>query len=132
VAILLSGFLIGCGNRHEDYILPDIFSVQSQDELLQIIAEEFYGHDEVYIGATMQQISEYVSLLLNIPGKTIEMYLEDFDFIVDAMGYDLLDSADTRWSLVRYGIESFFFVNDFIFHYLMLSVVGSVDKIIIT
>jgi len=125
--MMFFGFLVGCGSRREEYELPSVFYAQNQDELLQIISEDLYRSDEVYVGIAMQQISEFVSNLLSMADSSREIYLEDFDFLLSVVGNDLSDNTDAYWELVRERIEGFFHVNDFIFHYLLLSVIDVGD-----
>jgi len=75
--ILLTGLclfiLTACGVDTGELVLPEFFQAQSHEELFDMMSEADENADNL--------LYDEVYLLFNMPGRAIEEYLEDFDFL---------------------------------------------------
>lgn len=112
-----------CGESEDGFALGGFFTAQSHDELFDMIYAEELSMNPAGYGSPeyVYMINEF-QYLLTMPGRHINDYLEDFDFLVDLFGENP-DEQD--WKIIRRGLEDFYYMNDFIFSLLLMSLADS-------
>jgi len=115
--------LTACGANDEELVLDDFFHIQSHDEFVNLLFSEASGY--VAHEGTEQEIQHLLEYL-EMPSRPIADYLEDFDFLVEIIEYELELDMARHWSIARYGIENFYHVNDFTFQHLITATLAFV------
>ncbi|MCL2576266.1 MAG: hypothetical protein FWE33_07505 [Defluviitaleaceae bacterium] len=116
--------LTSCGDESSEFELPKLFFAQTYDEIIEIsLSEATSEADERHI----QEYHDRIMPLLTMSGRPMQDYLEDFDFIVNLAIDGFQDNKAAHWDLIRDGIENFFHMNDFIFHFLILYAADSAN-----
>ena len=123
IVIICATFVFSsCANYEDDSILQgflgELQNVQSHDELIELII----AHEGE---PSQKELADFIETL-NIPGRPLEQYLEDLDFLAvyfeSATGF----SIEGYLGMMQSVIANFYHVNDMIFHTFTIMLLGHI------